>query len=52
VTTKHYRKPEDATTLPLATEQEIAAWFAEVKARGLAITESEQPAERQAVAHA
>lgn len=33
VTTKHYRKPDDAVTLPLATQAAVAAWFEELRRR-------------------
>lgn len=39
VTTRHYRKPADAMTLPIATKDAVAAWFAECRARGLVSSE-------------
>lgn len=47
VTTKHYRKPEDAMTLPLVTSEGVAAWFDECEARGISFDEQAQPTEKR-----
>jgi hypothetical protein len=47
VTIRHYRKPIDATTLPIATKDIVAAWFAECKSRGLVPTEQDQLSEKR-----
>ena len=47
VTTRHYRKPIDATTLPIATKEIVAAWFAECRSRGLVPTKQDQLSEKR-----
>lgn len=47
VTTRHYRKPDDATTLPLATKENIAAWFAECRSKGLLLDQQDDLTEKR-----
>lgn len=47
VTTRHYRKPDDATTLPIATKENVTAWFAECRSRGLLLDEEDEPTEKR-----
>jgi hypothetical protein len=47
VTTRHYRKPIDATTLPIATSDIVEAWFADCESRGLVANELGQLSEKR-----
>lgn len=47
VTTRHYRKPSDAMTLPIATKDSVVSWFAECSSRGLVSEEQDQPIEKR-----
>jgi hypothetical protein len=52
VTTKHYRKPADAVTLPLATTEGIAAWFKDCREAGLNFSGRNLTEEKRELVHA
>lgn len=52
VTTKHYRKPADAMTLPLATAEGVAAWFEDCREAGLDLQGRGLAEEKQELVHA
>jgi hypothetical protein len=47
VTTRHYRKPADAVTLPIATKEDVASWFAECRSRRFIAGENQFSHERE-----